>query len=161
MARTRSSRGIAAGSAADARDGSAARAPGGAAQGAQADARGEAHRELEQLRRQYADRMRDAERLQQELGSAGQRAGNAATPQGQQMVTSAPGTEAFKQDFSRWEVLHKDVTLGLERIEATLTKSLLERAARDRLKAGGADRAPGDYDRAVDAYFRSLAAPKP
>jgi hypothetical protein len=146
---------------ADARDGSNGRAPGGAAQGAQADPRGQAQRELEQLRQQYAERMREADRLRRELGSAGQRGGNAATPEGQQMVTSAPGTEAFKQDFSRWEVLHKDVTLGLEQIEATLTKSLLERAARDRLKAGAADRAPDDYERAVDAYFRSLAAPKP
>ena len=77
------------------------------------------------------------------------------------MVGSAPGTEAFKQDFSRWELLHKDVTLGLERLEASLSQALLERAARDRLKAGGADRAPDEYERAVDAYFRSLAAPKP
>jgi hypothetical protein len=77
------------------------------------------------------------------------------------MVMSAPGTEAFKQDFSKWDLLHKDVTLGLERVEASLSKALRERAARDRLKAGGADRAPDDYERAVDTYFRSLAAPKP
>ena len=73
------------------------------------------------------------------------------------MSRSAPGTEAFKQDFSRWEVLHKDVTLGLERLEATLSQRLLERAARNRLTAGGADRAPDEYQRAVDAYFKSLA----
>jgi hypothetical protein len=95
------------------------------------------------------------------VGGERQSANGGTTPEGHQMVASAPGTEAFKQDFSRWEVLHKDVTLGLERVEATLSKALLERAARDRLKAGGADRAPDDYERAVQAYFRSLAAPRP
>jgi hypothetical protein len=133
-------------------------ATGSGARGAQAG--GEAQRELQQLRQQYAERMREAERLRQELG--GQRnAGAGTTPEGQQMVTSAPGTEAFKQDFSRWEILHKDVTLGLEKMEASLSQALLERAARDRLKAGAADRAPDEYEHAVDAYFRSLAAPKP
>ena len=104
--------------------------------------------------------MREAGRLQQELGGARQSSGG-TTPEGQQMVTSAPGTEAFKQDFSGWETLHKDVTLGLERLEASLSKAMLERAARERLKAGAADRAPDEYEQAVDAYFRSLAAPKP
>jgi hypothetical protein len=133
---------------------------GPASQGAQAGSGGNARRELEQLRQQYADRMREADRLQQQLGAARQSSGG-TTPEGQQMVTSAPGTEAFKQDFSRWEILHKDVTLGLERLEASLSKALLERAARERLKAGAADRAPDEYEQAVDAYFRSLAAPKP
>jgi hypothetical protein len=32
------------------------------------------------------------------------------------MVSSAPGTEAFKQDFTRWETLHRELTLGLERL---------------------------------------------
>jgi Domain of unknown function (DUF4175) len=133
---------------------------GPASQGAQAGSGGNARRELEQLRQQYTDRMREADRLQQQLGGARQSSGG-TTPEGQQMVTSAPGTEAFKQDFSRWETLHKDVTLGLERLEASLSKALLERAARERLKAGAADRAPDEYEQAVDAYFRSLAAPKP
>ncbi len=120
-----------------------------------------AQRELQQLQQQYAERVREAERLRQELGGARQDGRQGTTPEGQDMVGSAPGTEAFKQDFSRWELLHKDVTLGLERLEASLSQALLERAARDRLKAGGADRAPDEYERAVDAYFRSLAAPKP
>jgi hypothetical protein len=118
-------------------------------------------RELQQLQQQYAERAREADRLRHELGSARQAGSQGTTPEGQEMVGSAPGTEAFKQDFSRWELLHKDVTLGLERLEASLSQALLERAARDRLKAGGADRAPDEYERAVDAYFRSLAAPKP
>jgi hypothetical protein len=133
---------------------------GQAPQGTQAGPGGDARRELEQLRQQYTEHMREADRLRQELGGARQSSGG-TTPEGQQMVTSAPGTEAFKQDFSRWEILHKDVTLGLERLEASLSKALLERAARERLKAGAADRAPDEYEQAVDAYFRSLAAPKP
>jgi hypothetical protein len=145
---------------ADASGRQGSREAGPASQGAQAGAGGNARRELEQLRQQYAARMREADQLQQELGAARQSSGG-TTPEGQQMVTSAPGTEAFKQDFSRWESLHKDVTLGLERLEASLSKTLLERAARERLKAGAADRAPDEYEQAVDAYFRSLAAPKP
>jgi hypothetical protein len=149
---------VAQGSPPDATGRPGGQAAGTGARGAQAS--GEAQRELQQLRQQYAERMREAERLRQELG--GQRnAGGGTTPEGQQMVASAPGTEAFKQDFSRWEILHKDVTLGLEKMEASLSQALLERAARDRLKAGAADRAPDEYERAVDAYFRSLAAPKP
>ena len=47
--------------------------------------------------------------------------------------------------------------LDFLRLEATLSQTLLERAARNRLTAGGADRAPDEYQRAVDAYFKSLA----
>ena len=130
-------------------------------QGGQPGAGGGSRRELQQLQQQYAERMREADKLRQELGGIRQAGRQGTTPEGQEMVGSAPGTEAFKQDFSRWELLHKDVTLGLERLEASLSQALLERAARDRLKAGGADRAPDEYERAVDAYFRSLAAPKP
>jgi hypothetical protein len=152
------------------RNGQADRQPNGqtvggqaAGQSSQASAGGAGNAEREQLQHlqeQYAERLREAERLQQELGGLREGTGRGTTPEGQQMVTSAPGTEAFKQDFSRWEVLHKDVTLGLERIEASLSKALLDRAAKERLKAGAADRAPDEYERAVDAYFRSLAAPK-
>ena len=130
-------------------------------QGGQPGAGDGSRRELQQLQQQYAERMREADKLRQELGGMRQAGRQGTTPEGQEMVGSAPGTEAFKQDFSRWELLHKDVTLGLERLEASLSQALLERAARDRLKAGGADRAPDEYERAVDAYFRSLAAPKP
>jgi hypothetical protein len=48
--------------------------------------------------------------------------------------------------------------LGLERLEASLSQKLLDKAARDRMRSGAADRAPDKYQRAVDDYFRSLAA---
>jgi hypothetical protein len=84
-----------------------------------------------------------------------------STPEGPSPSVSAPGTEAFKQDFSGWESLHKEVSLRLERLEATLSQRLLERASRERLQAGSADTAPEQYEQAVDRYFRSLAEPKP
>jgi hypothetical protein len=123
-----------------------------------------AQEQLERVKREYAEQVREAARLRRELdgrqGASNGGDGGGSTPEGQLMVLSAPGTEAFKQDFSKWEVLHKDVTLGLERLEATLSQRLLERAQRDRLASGAADDAPAEYRDAVERYFRSLARPK-
>jgi hypothetical protein len=120
--------------------------------------------ELQRLQREYSDQVREAARLERELsnqpGGSEDGRGGGSTPEGQMMVRSAPGTEAFKQDFSQWDELHQDVTLRLERLEATLSRKLLERALRDRLPGGGADDAPGSYDQAVDRYFKALAAPR-
>jgi hypothetical protein len=140
-------------------------AQGGAAAGTSGDqAQQRARAEMERLTREYNEQVREAARLRQELagreGRQGGGDGRGSTPEGQLMVMSAPGTEAFKQDFSKWEVLHKDVTLGLERLEAGLSQQLLEKALRERLATGAADSAPGEYRDAVDRYFRSLAAPK-
>ncbi len=125
-------------------------------------ASGDARAELDRLKREYAEQVREAAKLRGELegqrGAAGGGDGAGSTPEGQLMVLSAPGTEAFKQDFSKWEVLHKDVTLGLERLEATLSQRLLEKALRERLPAGPADDAPDEYRDAVARYFRSIAA---
>jgi hypothetical protein len=108
--------------------------------------------------------VREAARLERELserpGASEEGRGGGSTPEGQAMVRSAPGTEAFKQDFSQWEALHRDVTLRLERLEATLSQRLLEQALRDRLPGGAADEAPGSYQQAVDRYFKALAAPR-
>jgi hypothetical protein len=148
-----------------------ARQPGQANQpGARAGARpapgqaGSRNAELERLQREYAEQVREAARLEREVseqpGASDGGRGDGSTPEGQMMVRSAPGTEAFKQDFSQWEVLHQQVTLRLERLEATLSQKLLERALRDRLPGGAADEAPGSYRQAVDKYFKALAAPK-
>jgi hypothetical protein len=146
--------------------------PGAAADGQAPGASGRAgdtggpssRRELERLEKEYGDQLREAARLQQELSARGPipgTGGAGSTPVGQAMVYSAPGTEAFKQDFSKWDVLHKDVTLGLERLEASLSQKLLERALKDRLSGGAADAAPDAYRRAVEQYFRSLASSRP
>jgi hypothetical protein len=119
--------------------------------------------DVEQLQREYAEQLREVARLQQDVESGRTTSGRGgmATPEGQRMSLSAPGTEAFKQDYSRWEILHKDVTNNLQRLEASLSQQLLERALRDRVQAGGAEAAPDEYQRAVERYFKSLAAQKP
>jgi hypothetical protein len=125
-----------------------------------ADAQGARERERQALEQQYRQTLEEAGKLQREAASNGRQGRGAAggTPEGQQMSQSAPGTEAFKQDFSAWDSLHKDVTLGLERLEASLSQKMLEKASRDRIRSGAADRAPDRYQRAVDDYFRSLAS---
>lgn len=70
---------------------------------------------------------------------------------------SAPGTEAFKQDFARWDSLRQSVALALERFEAELATRLDANEARDRLAAGGDIRTPARYRRQVSEYYRSLA----
>jgi histone H3/H4 len=113
---------------------------------------------LAELRRQYLDALKDAgadERLREAIAGT---SGAGSTPIGQTMVTAAPGTEAFKQDFARWESLHREVTLGLERYEASLSKRTVERAARERLRSGGSDSTPPEYASSVERYFRTLAA---
>jgi hypothetical protein len=80
-----------------------------------------------------------------------------ATPEGQEFSRSAPGTEAFKQDYSRWESLSKNVKDALEDLEASLADRLSDARARDRVTAGEDDRAPAAYEEAVSRYYRSIA----
>jgi hypothetical protein len=115
-------------------------------------------RRLAELQREYLDQLRNAGELGERLEQASPGTGRAmSTPIDQQMVTSAPGTQAFKQDFSKWEILHKDVALGLERLEAALSQRVVERAARERLRTGATDRVPDTYRSTVDRYYRALA----
>src|SRR5262249_11422208 len=39
-------------------------------------------------------------------------------------TVTAPGTEAFKQDFAKWEDLRRQATLALENLESSLAKKL-------------------------------------
>jgi hypothetical protein len=86
--------------------------------------------------------------------------GNGLTFEGQGMTLSAPGTEAFKQDFAKWQEMKRQVTAALEQVETTLTRQLLERNAKDRLSAGADDQAPAAYQGQVDSYFKALATRK-
>ena len=70
---------------------------------------------------------------------------------------SAPGTEAFKQDRSRWESLRKDVDRALEEHDAAVSKRLAKTLGEDRLNAGGSDRVPEQYRRLVAKYYELLA----
>ena len=84
----------------------------------------------------------------------------AQTPEAQQPSVSAPGTEAFKQDFARWESLKQSLLVALEKVERSLTDELRQQESRDRLNAGASDAVPDDYRRLVDKYYRSLATPR-
>ena len=102
------------------------------------------------------------ENLRRENPSIGRGAGMGFTFEGQGMVTSAPGTEAFKQDFTKWQQLRKQVTLALEQAGTVLSQKLQARDARDRLAAGVDDTPPAAYQQQVDSYFKALAdKPKP
>ena len=76
------------------------------------------------------------------------------------MTLSAPGTEAFKQDFARWHELKRQAAAALEQVESTLAKKLQEQDAKDRLASGADDRAPALYQEHVDSYFKALATKK-
>lgn len=122
------------------------------------DARANGQRRLAELQREYLEELRQAGELGQRLGQSSPGTGRAmSTPVDQQMVSSAPGIEAFKQDFSRWETLHKEIALGLEKLEAALSQRVVERAAKDRLRAGELARVPDAYRGSVDRYYRALA----
>ena len=71
--------------------------------------------------------------------------------------SSAPGTEAWKQDRARWDELKKGVTVALERFESSTAARLAERDARERLDAGADERAPDAWRQDVADYFRAIA----
>lgn len=113
--------------------------------------------ELQKLREEYQRELTRARetmaRLQQQAGGMG------ATPEEHEYSRSAPGTEQFKQDRSKWESLRKDVDLALERYEVAVSDRLA-RKTDDRLSAGASDRVPDNYRDRVARYFQSLAAGK-
>jgi hypothetical protein len=72
---------------------------------------------------------------------------------------SAPGTEAFKQDFAKWEEMRRQATQVLENVEASVSKRLQAKQARDRLAAGTDDKPPAGYE-AGRRYFKAIAGKK-
>jgi beta-phosphoglucomutase-like phosphatase (HAD superfamily) len=73
---------------------------------------------------------------------------------------SAPGTEAFKQDFAKWEEMRRQATQVLDNVETALSKKIQAKQARDRLAAGADDKAPAGYQQQVDDYFKAIAGKK-
>ena len=119
--------------------------------------------DVSRLRDEYNRRLQETRKLLDEMrrdDSALTPGGTGFTFEGQGMVLSAPGTEAFKQDFAKWEALRKQVTLALDRAESSISQRLQARQARDRLAAGVDDKAPADYQQQVDSYFKALATQK-
>ena len=76
------------------------------------------------------------------------------------MTLSAPGTEAFKQDFAKWEEMRRQATQALENVETAISKKLQAKQAKDRLAAGADDKPPAEYQKQVDSYFKAIASKK-
>src|SRR5690606_37813090 len=89
------------------------------------------------LQRDAAEQLEEARRLSRELGQDNPEMKAGQTPEDWWPSVSAPGTEAFKQDFSQWEVLQDNLLVALEQTENRLSTQLREREARERLNAGG------------------------
>jgi hypothetical protein len=116
--------------------------------------------ELARLREDYNRQLQQTRELLDELrreDSGYARGGPGFTFEGQGMTLSAPGTEAFKQDFAKWEELRKQATQALERAESSLSKKLQAQESRDRLAAGVDDTPPAAYQQQVESYFKALA----
>lgn len=115
--------------------------------------REESLRQLEEARKLLDELQR------QDLGQSKNGAG--FTLEGQGFVMSAPGTEAFKRDFDKWNVLKQQAMAALEQAGTVLAAKAQAAASRGRLAAGVEDKAPPDYQKQVDAYFKGLAGRKP
>jgi hypothetical protein len=126
-------------------------------QGANAGGRGS----VERLQREVDNQLRDAQKLAEELrkNNPGMEKGG-TTPEQWQRSVSAPGTEAFKQDFAKWESLKKNLLVALEQTESKLADQLRSRETRERLNAGRHDAVADSYRELVDRYYQSLAAPR-
>jgi hypothetical protein len=135
-------------------------------------------RELQQLQSQGRGDSRERTRLQQEAARQLQQTrdlieqlrkedpalasgGPGFTFEGQGMTFSAPGTEAFKQDLSRWETLRDQATRALDRVASNVSQRLSQKSpAASRAAAGLEDKPPASYRAQVDAYFKAIAAKK-
>ena len=119
--------------------------------------------DLARLRDEYARELQQAhdlvdQRRREDPSFA--RGGAGFTFQGQGMTLSAPGTEAFKQDFAAWELLRQQATEALEHAEASISKKLQAEESKDRLAVGVDDKAPPAYQKQVDSYFKAIAGKK-
>ena len=116
--------------------------------------------ELGRLQEEYGRQLREAQQLASEMRRENQEGLGGSTPETWERSASSPGTEGYKQDFSDWDVLRKDVASALERMEQRLASQLREKEGRDRLNAGADDQAPEEYRTLVEQYFQSLASRK-
>jgi hypothetical protein len=129
--------------------------------GEQGGANGGRAGRLANLQRDAVEQLREAQRLAGELrGQDPNGQDGLQTPDDWWPSLSAPGTEAFKQDFARWESLKQHLLVALERTETRVSGQLREREARERLNAGGHQGVSEAYRQTVDRYYQSLAAPR-
>jgi hypothetical protein len=127
--------------------------------GSQGDGQGGDVARLQQDYNKELRRTRDLmDRLQRGNPESG---GRMTTPEEHEWSRSAPGTEAFKQDYAAWQTLSADVARALERAESSVANRLSNAAAKDRLRAGGSERVPDAYRQRVSKYFESIAVRNP
>jgi hypothetical protein len=134
------------------------KAPGQTEEGRQAGAGGRGE-DLARLRDQAARELQHTRELIDQLrreDPAFASGGTGFTFEGMGMTFSSPGTEAFKQDFAKWETLRDQATRALERAESSLSTRLQQKESSDRLAAGIDDKAPAAYQQQVDRYFKAL-----
>ncbi|BCS32898.1 hypothetical protein TBR22_A21220 [Luteitalea sp. TBR-22] len=129
----------------------------GSAQGQGRGQAGDTLEQLRQLQQEYARELQDAARMVQGRDGGQDRGGRMATPEGHEFSRSAPGTEAFKQDFARWESLRKGVANAMDRYEASIAQRLAEREAAERVQAPLRDKVPDRYAESVVRYYQSLS----
>lgn len=153
------------------------------AESGQGGQRDEAARRLDDLQRQFgreADRARELasrqsgnqgearsgrDNGQQRDGArqgagdpAGRNDGRAGTPEDPRSASrSAPGTQQWKQDFSKWESMRKNVAQALESYEASLTAKLAETLAAERVHGGYDARTPEAWRKLVADYYEAIA----
>jgi hypothetical protein len=133
----------------------------GARQGRAGGNAGAAGDAVQRLREEYAKEMQQARQTLSRLERSTPGAGlGGATPEEHEWSVTDQGTEAFKQDFSRWESLRKDVDSALERYESSVVSRAAQKSLQDRLSAGGSDRVPDAYRRLIARYYESLARKK-
>jgi hypothetical protein len=119
--------------------------------------------DLGKLREEYQRRLQETRELVDQLRRDDPnfaRGGGGSTLEGAGGVFASPGTEAFKQDFAKWEDLRRQATQALEQAEASLSKKLQAKQAKDRLAAGTDDNPPPEYKKQVDSYFKAIAGKK-
>jgi hypothetical protein len=121
--------------------------------------------DLEKLRDDYRRQLQETkdfiDQMRREDPSFARGAGGGFTFEGaDRMTLSAPGTEAFKQDFAKWEDLRRQATQALESVASSLSKKLQAKQAKDRLAAGTDDKPPAAYQKQVDSYFKAIASKK-
>jgi hypothetical protein len=122
---------------------------------------GQNSKELQQLREEYAKELQKTREALSRLerGAPGSGLGG-TSPESHEWSVTDQGTEAFKQDFSQWQALRKDVDSALERYEASIVSRASRKSLQDRLSGGGSDRAPDAYRRLIARYYESLARKK-
>lgn len=116
--------------------------------------------ELARLQQEYARALRDAQALVDQLRREYADLGRGLTPEAHEYSMGAPGTQAFKQDYSRWASLRRDVALALERYEQAVSEALARKITADRMQAGASAELPDEYRALVARYYEALARKK-